>query len=83
MRTLVMTESNEIKGDLEVKKTILEAIRERVAAVNVTATLAADSNLYSKGPVGDNYAKNSSLEDQASWRVLPAVIRELRSKLDS
>lgn len=77
-----MSDLSEIKGDVDVKTTILDAIRERVAAVNVTASLATDTNLYSKGPVGDNYAKNSKLEEPGSWRVLPAVIRELRTRLD-
>lgn len=77
-----MPDKDKIEVDDTVKVTILDAIRARVAAVNVVATLAADTNLYSKGPVGDNYAKNSKIEDPGVWRSLPAVIRDLGARLE-
>lgn len=63
-------ESNVTEASLSVRTAILEAIKASVSlerTINLTSigglanavNVLADTNLYSKGPVGDNYAKNS------------------------
>ncbi len=71
-----MPDERDVEMRDDVKITILDAIRERVAAVNVVSVLAEDTNCYSKGPVGDNYAKNKCSIDFGGWRVLPAGLKE-------
>jgi len=71
-----MPEDRDVELHDDVKVTILDAIRERVAAVNVISVLAEDTDCYSKGPVGDNYAKNKCSIDLGGWRVLPAGLKE-------
>jgi hypothetical protein len=71
-----MPDKSDVEMPDDVKTTLLDAIRERIAVVNVVSVLADDTNCYSKGPVGDNYAKNKCSIDFGGWRVLPAGMKE-------
>jgi hypothetical protein len=52
--------------------TILEAIKGRIATLNVVAMLADDTDCYAKGSPGDAYAKNKcSVDLTGQERVLP------------
>jgi hypothetical protein len=54
------------------RSSILEAIRGRIASLNVVSVLADDTDCYGKNSPGDAYAKNKcSVDLTGSERVLP------------
>jgi hypothetical protein len=56
---------------------ILEAIKARVASLNVVALVAEDTDCYAKGSPGDAYAKNKcSIDLTGEARVLPPFLAQ-------
>jgi hypothetical protein len=71
--------AEEVELSDDVRVTILEAVRERIANLSVLAALTEATDLYSKGPPGDNYSKNKAAIDFGGERVLPVSVREALS----
>jgi len=57
---------------------ILEAVRGRIASVNVSTLVADDTDCYAKGSPGDAYAKNKcSIDLTGEERVLPPFTKQV------
>jgi hypothetical protein len=68
----------EDKEERIVEGSILEAIRGRVASLNVVSVLASDTDCYSKNTPGDGYAKNvCSVDLRGEERVLPPFTEQV------
>jgi hypothetical protein len=65
-------------------RAILDAIKMRVASLNVVSHLADDTDCYSKGYTGDAYAKNKcSIDLIGQERVLPPFTSKLFGSQES
>jgi hypothetical protein len=65
-------------GSRIVESSILDAIRGRIANMNVVSVLASDTDCYSKNTPGDGYAKNvCSVDLRGTERVLPPFTEQV------
>ncbi len=62
----------DVQVERVVQSAILDAIKTRVANLNVSSALADATDLYAKNTPGDGYAKNQALTNVGDIKTLPA-----------
>jgi hypothetical protein len=62
----------DVEVERVVQSAILDAIKTRIANLNVVSALADATDLYGKNTPGDAYAKNQALTNIGDIKTLPA-----------